>query len=369
MKLAIVGGGIFGCLASIELSKVGHEVTLFESSSDVLKNASEINQARLHTGMHYPRDFETAFNAKKNHDDFKELFPEAVVPIEQIYAVGKGSKINFSDFLSFGKRLGLHNSEIPCPAYLKAEFLEGVVRVPESTIDITIMRKEVKKLLSRYSVNLLLNESVNDVEIELGKPMLSSGNRQEVFDYLVVATYSTVDTFARKLGIAFRPTKKQLTEVVLCKIPELSGIGVTVMDGPFWSTMPYGLSGLHTLTSVVHTPFLESFSDKLDCQKMHPFCGRESLADCNSCLLRPASKTQSIIEHVKSFFRKEMEITLSHSMYTVKSLPFDLHSVSTDYRPTDIFHSPRINTILVHSGKIGSSIYFAKHCVNLLDRK
>jgi len=65
MKIAIIGGGIFGVTTAIRLSR-NHDVDLFEQNSDILQSASGINQYRLHRGYHYPRSTDTAISAKNS---------------------------------------------------------------------------------------------------------------------------------------------------------------------------------------------------------------------------------------------------------------------------------------------------------------
>ena len=43
--------------------------------------------------------------------------------------------------------------------------------------------------------------------------------------------------------------------------PVLQGLGITVMDGPFFSLMPFPARGLHTLSHVRYTPHLH-WNDK-----------------------------------------------------------------------------------------------------------
>jgi hypothetical protein len=51
------------------------------------------------------------------------------------------------------------------------------------------------------------------------------------------------------------PAKHELTELALVEPPAaLDGAAVTVMDGPFFSLMPYPSRGLHTLSHVRYTP-------------------------------------------------------------------------------------------------------------------
>ena len=55
----IVGGGLFGLTTAIVLAEKGINVTVLEKNYDVLKEASLVNQNRIHYGYHYPRSIET----------------------------------------------------------------------------------------------------------------------------------------------------------------------------------------------------------------------------------------------------------------------------------------------------------------------
>ena len=44
--------------------------------------------------------------------------------------------------------------------------------------------------------------------------------------------------------------KYELCEIILCKVSSsIENVGITVMDGPFFSLMPFGKTGYHSLTS------------------------------------------------------------------------------------------------------------------------
>ena len=64
-RIGIIGSGIFGCMAAIELSRKGHKVTVYDRSGDILSGASTINHLRHHYGFHYPRSKETVEEIKK----------------------------------------------------------------------------------------------------------------------------------------------------------------------------------------------------------------------------------------------------------------------------------------------------------------
>lgn len=72
------------------------------------------------------------------------------------------------------------------------------------------------------------------------------------FGYVFNCSYAALDA----VGIGLRTVlKKELAEIALIELPPgLADIGVTVMDGPFFSTMPFPARGCHSLTHVRYTP-------------------------------------------------------------------------------------------------------------------
>ena len=59
-NVLIIGAGLFGCCADIELAEAGFAVTLIEKEQDIMNGASKHNHNRIHFGFHYPRSTETA---------------------------------------------------------------------------------------------------------------------------------------------------------------------------------------------------------------------------------------------------------------------------------------------------------------------
>jgi glycine/D-amino acid oxidase-like deaminating enzyme len=81
------------------------------------------------------------------------------------------------------------------------------------------------------------------------------GDQEIAADEVFVCTYAgTNDLFAHS-AMAALPLRHEFVEMALIEPPpELAGIGVTVMCGPFFSTIPFPSRGLHTLSHVRYTP-------------------------------------------------------------------------------------------------------------------
>ncbi len=103
LKIAVVGGGIFGVTTAVKLAQEGYKVDLFEKENDILKAASGINQFRLHRGYHYPRSMETIRDCIRAEASFLEEYGQAVISSDQhnYCIVKKGSLIHHNDYRRF----------------------------------------------------------------------------------------------------------------------------------------------------------------------------------------------------------------------------------------------------------------------------
>jgi hypothetical protein len=71
----------------------------------------------------------------------------------------------------------------------------------------------------------------------------------------VNAGYSRLNVLHRASGLDEVALQHEISELALVELPEeLRHIGLTVMDGPFFSLMPFPSKHLHTLSHVRFTP-------------------------------------------------------------------------------------------------------------------
>jgi hypothetical protein len=75
--------------------------------------------------------------------------------------------------------------------------------------------------------------------------------------YVFNCTYSGLNQLGGDFPGVSTGLKQEITEMALVQMPPpLQGLGITVMDGPFFSTMPFPARGLHTLSHVRYTPHI-----------------------------------------------------------------------------------------------------------------
>jgi glycine/D-amino acid oxidase-like deaminating enzyme len=90
-SVGIIGAGIFGVTAALELSTLRVAVTLYEKRADILSGSTARNCFRLHRGYHYPRDPSTAQQARDGYVSFSRIFAEALVATTpHHYAIAAG---------------------------------------------------------------------------------------------------------------------------------------------------------------------------------------------------------------------------------------------------------------------------------------
>ena len=103
IKIAIVGGGFYGCYLAKKISEKFEkkiEIQIFEKNKILINEAGKNNQYRLHLGFHYPRSTDTIKQTLKGSQVFKKEFKNFIkYPKKNIYLVHKKSLISFKSYI------------------------------------------------------------------------------------------------------------------------------------------------------------------------------------------------------------------------------------------------------------------------------
>jgi glycine/D-amino acid oxidase-like deaminating enzyme len=158
----VIGGGVFGCFAAVVLAELGHSVVIIEQESELMKRASFNNQARLHTGLHYPRSLLTAQESLTGYHKFRKRYGEAVSDFTQIYAISRqNSTTQAPDFGSFINRLGVSVEEVDVDKWFNSGSISQAFRVDEPTFDSAILREMLLEEIANYQdISLVFNNAV-----------------------------------------------------------------------------------------------------------------------------------------------------------------------------------------------------------------
>lgn len=262
----IVGGGFYGCCLALYLRSISERVLLVEAGTTLLDRASRINQARIHTGFHYPRSALTAVKSMLLHRRFMDDFPEAVVDeFQMLYAIARRrSKVSAKRFFRMFRDIGapIRPASAAQAALFNSDRVEGVFSCSEAAFDYSVLRAQLARRLDRAGVEIRLSTALEALEDgTAGVIATLSDGSQVAARYAFNITYAQINDVLERAGLPQASLKHELAEIALVEPPEeLRGLGVTVMDGPFFSCMPYPAEGLHSLTHVRYTPH-DSWTD------------------------------------------------------------------------------------------------------------
>lgn len=369
----IIGAGLYGLYAAKACSDRGQRVLVLEYEDAPFGRATYSNQARVHMGYHYPRSLTTAVKSAGYFRRFVEDFGFCIHDrFDQIYATSdKFSWTSAGQFMDFCRAAGIRCDEVAVSRYFKPGMCDGAFVTQEYTYDAGILRDYYEEQLrDRVNVAFIFGARIDRIvkKSDVFEVWLSDGGRYES-SYVLNAAYASVNQIIDKLeGVEkeFFDIKYELCEIILCEpSAALRETGITVMDGPFFSIMPFGRTGLHSLTSVTFTPHVTSYDTfpAFRCQRglsaeekgreQTTVCGRENLGNCNSCPHKPESAWPYMSHLADKYMREEYAYTYKESLFSMK--PILKSSEMDDSRPTAIrVLSGRPAFVSVLSGKINT---------------
>jgi len=371
----IIGAGIYGLYAAEYCARRGYTVLVIECEDAAFTRASYVNQARLHMGYHYPRSYSTAVKTAQYFDRFVSDFEEGINrSFDQVYATSSNfSWTNKEQFMKFCNTANIRCDSINPDIYFNNDLCDGAYLTREYAFDAESIKTTLLQNISElsnvdiiYSTEIISISKDGDefvVEMELKdrekssqEPITSSATSASA-KYILNATYASINQIQALAGLDAFQIKYELCEIILCKVSDnLENVGITVMDGPFFSIMPFGNTGYHTLTSVTFTPHKSSHDmlPTFECQAdSDGYCTPDRLGNCNTCPAKPKSAWERMSALVKKYMKPEYELEYVESLYSVK--PVLKTSEIDDSRPTLIRKCTENPTFVsVLSGKINT---------------
>jgi hypothetical protein len=333
----VVGAGIFGCSAALELKKRGYNVRIVEKGKEILGGATKFNHNRIHYGYHYPRSIETARQSLLSLSSFLIEYGKSVkANFYNYYAIAEeNSMVSANKYEIFCSEMGISyapvdlNSEIINNKLLSANYL-----VNEPIYDCDILQSLVEKKLNDEGIRVDLNTDIRDINVT-GETII------------INCSYSALNDVNTHFGAGEIKGKYQDVLIPVIKW-EHEPIGLTVMDGPFCSIMPRGFNKNEFLVYHVVEGVFET--------------------DCSSFKLNEnefKKISERILEKSSIYypFLKDVEV-----IDYWKSKRFVPDNSTTDSRTSQIFISPHLkNYISVFSGKVSTAVSIAKVIANYLD--
>ena len=350
----IIGAGIFGVELALKLVKENYTVTLIEKGNQILSQASRMNQNRVHLGFHYPRSLKTAQQAIESYDYFTNRFKNSIRPsIESFYMISNdpSRNINLNEYATFCSKLNIdyrikHKSLFD--RYIDINKIEDDVFLADETVfDIDDLRKQLIDELKKSSVNVVMNQKVNRIEA-------LPNNEKKTFtnsyiyksDFIINCTYGEINNIIADINCKI---DLKFQNVLLPIISTNQYIpGMTIMDGPFCSILPKGLTSSQYILSDVKKSVLNeasSLSELPNLSKINKF-----------------TATQEIIESMKNYIKLPEDFKVVDYWLTRKSLSIQ----KNDERLTHVFSHNNTGVFSVLQGKISTSQIVFKELLNLM---
>lgn len=362
----VIGGGFYGARLALASRRNGDSVLLIEREQRLLARASLANQARVHNGYHYPRSVLTSVRSRMNYDRFRADYRAAVYEeFDHYYAIARdGSKTTAAQFERFCQRVGAPIA--PAPDHISNLFdparIEKVVLVTECAFDANALRELIAADLARTGVDVRLGATAQRVARDhVANTVHWQADGQSfsaTTDRVFNCTYSSLNSLLANSNASLIPIKRELTELALVKVPdELEGLGVTVMDGPFFSLMPYPAKpGLATLSHVRYTPHCAWF----DASGAPPLDGSELLDGY-------ATRFPHMVRDAARFLPSIAGAKYVESLWEIKAIM--PRSEQDDSRPILFRESPEIPGLFSVLGAKIDSAYDVEDLVALSEAK
>lgn len=257
----VVGGGFYGCRIALLARRYFDRVAVVEAGDRLMGRASYANQARVHRGYHYPRSYLTASRSLQGSQRFAAAFPACVDGTAQhLYAIARESLVTPTQFERFCGWVGapLRPAASAQAALFTPALVEAVYVADEPVFNAEALRLATQQELVDAGVDVLLHTTVAAIEpAAVGVTVALGDGRHVAAGEAMLCTYAGTNELLERSGLPVLPLKHELAEMALLQLASpLDGLAVTVMDGPFFSTLPFPALGLHTLSHVRYTPQL-----------------------------------------------------------------------------------------------------------------
>lgn len=357
----IIGAGLYGLYSALFCCRKGEKILVLECDPTPFRRATYINQARVHQGYHYPRSISTAMKSAGYFERFNKDYAFCVnKEFDQIYATSSEySWTNGSQFKDFCRAANIPCEELHPERFFKKGMCDGAFLTREYTYDAMILKDYFLEKLSEFSDRLEIRYQtrIRSVEKTSDAYIISTDNEKYKSSFVLNATYAGTNQILDMIGFEKFGIKYELCEIILCDVNDkLKEIGFTVMDGPFFSIMPFGKTGLHSLTSVTFTPHTTSYDGvpTFACQsKSNGYCSPFHLGNCNDCPAKPVSAFPYMANLAKKYMLDDYGFTYKSSLFSMK--PILMSSEIDDSRPTVIrTYSENPTFVGVLSGKINT---------------
>ena len=347
MRIAVIGGGIFGVTMAFILARQ-YSVDLFEKNSDILMEASDVNQCRVHRGYHYPRSDETVDSLLDSMRLFKEEFESSIMyDVDHYYGIAKKDSVtSASQYIDFCKRNNLEykNEDLDI---LNFDKIDLCVKVKENLFDHEKIKKICHEKLKKEKVNVFLNQKIDE-------KIFSK------YDYTVICTYTNSNELLKMKEDKQLDFQFEVCEKVFVKLPsKFSKKSILILDGPFMSVEPVGSTGYFIIGDVVNTVHETSYGKNPKFDKKF-----NSLLNKGIIKNPSVSNYKKFIQSASQFFPDIINAEHFGSSFCIKTVFSNMDK--TDARPT-LVRKIDDRVLSVFSGKIPTCVKAAHDVLDIIN--
>lgn len=359
MKICVIGGGIFGSQISIDLAEKGHKVSNYESQSSLLLGASRSNQNRLHKGLHYPRDLETAIQSRIGFEEFRVKYPEIInLSFPNYYGVSKhNSKTTKLEFEAFAKKAKIDiypqlSVDLLNNFGLDKSMIDGVYLSEEGVIDIPRLRSKFLELFDQENIETNFETTVNKIrKLPQGWEVSDSKRGVSNFDMVIKATYGQDNILIVTDKSIVRPTYEYQRTIVLEVACQAEPFGLTIVDGDFFTILPSGFSS----NFLLYGPSISTVERHVGKSVPYSWEYIESELEEKTGL--------ALLERAKKWLPNLEFLNVHAHLSTIRTIP--PNSSHTDSRRSEVLRLDE-NLYDVCSGKLDHSISVSKEFVKIV---
>lgn len=339
MKVAIIGGGFYGCYLAFKLKKHFKskiEINIFEKNKKLLDGASNNSQWRLHLGFHYPRSEETVNQCVKGSKKFKKDFKRFIFyPKNNLYLIHKNSKTKFKKFVEIYKKfnLSVERFDLKKINYLKnIKNFSGSIKTKEGVIRFDKLNPFLRKKI-KDNCKIYYNKNIKKINSFSGDIIDNNQKIYKNYDYILNCTYTEPNIGNNKKF----SVKYELAGMVETKNPFKERMAITIMDGPFISIYPRKNNTV-SFSSVKYTPI-----KKMNSLKYVNIIKKKILKEKKKYSIK-------IIDDIKKYFNFNFNIKIIKLILAIK---VKVKKDFKDQRPTIV--SKNFRTFNILCGKIDAA--------------
>lgn len=241
--VSIIGAGIFGVEIALALSELGMSVVLVDQNPQILQGASGNNQNRVHQGFHYPRDMNTAKQSLTGFRSFTERHGDCLfAEFPNYYAIAEHeSRLSASDFLAFCDELGADYQQLdPQKTDLQIRNISLLIQCSEAVYDFSKLRDKLASLVAKSNISTQFNSKVTNVTRgAAGFEVTLAGGGRIRSTACINCSYHELNNIKQMVELDAEKAVYEYTLVPVIKL-DFPPFGLTVMDGKFFTVLPFG---------------------------------------------------------------------------------------------------------------------------------